>query len=261
MKKRNKRYIPDKRHNPVEHTIKLEKLRKEIDTHGKTIDSIAKSHDNHISYLGNFARHDIKNAMLSMDSIISTTEPHEFTIEKISTLTTYIEIVMDTIDNFAKLIPYNSQGNFTLRDLLIAVELLSRSDMKKNNIKIDLQFDRNNEVEICLPFQPILQMMNNLILNSINSLSKITDKHIKISADIVNNNLVIEVADNGEKIQKHYLEKIFEYGFSTTGGSGIGLYHAKYLCNVFNGNISVNIQEIQNFTKQFKLILPCKKQQ
>lgn len=255
---RNKKYQPNKKFNPVQQSKNIAKLRKDIDNHGKTIDAISKSHDNHISYLGNFARHDIKNAMLSMDSIVSTTEAHEFTSEKINSLTTYIEIVMETIDNFAKLIPYNSEGNFTLKSLLIAVELLTRSDMKKNEINLILDYERQDETEINHPFQPILQMINNLILNSTNSLDHKEDREIKLEAKIVEDSLELILRDNGESIPDKNQEKIFDYGFSTTGGSGIGLHHARYLCDMFKGEIKLVSDKKDKYTKSFIIKLPCK---
>jgi signal transduction histidine kinase len=35
------------------------------------------------------------------------------------------------------------------------------------------------------------------------------------------------------------LEKIFSFGFTTTAGSGIGLYHVKQIVDNMNGSVSV----------------------
>lgn len=51
-------------------------------------------------------------------------------------------------------------------------------------------------------------------------------------------NLLIEVADDGKKgIEKENLKKIFELGYTTTGGSGIGLYQAKDIVEKLSGEI------------------------
>jgi len=256
---RKKSYQPPRKYNKIEQAKRIDKLKMDIENHGKTIEAISKSHDNHISYLGNFARHDIKNAMLSMDSIVSTTEPQEFTSEKIASITTYVEIVMETIDNFAKLIPYKSEGYFTAKSLIVAVELLSRSDMKKNGIELILNFDRNNETKINHPFQAVLQMINNLILNSIISLDGVENKRIELESQVIDDNLIIFIKDNGNSIPEDHFDKIFDYGFSTTGGSGIGLHHARYLCDIFKGEIKLNQASNSNFNKSFEIKLPCKK--
>lgn len=265
MSRKNKKYIPDKRYNSiVQNKIlskEVEKLAIDIDNHKKLIDAISKSHSNHISYLSNFARHDIKNAMLSMDSIVVTTSPGEFTEEKIKSLHTFIELVMDTLDNFAKLVPYDNSGSFAKNALLIAVEMLTRSDMKKKkNVKLVLEFDRSDDSTIELPFQPLLQMINNLILNATKSMEVSENKIIKISSFTEDSNLNISISDTGSKILEPESSKVFNYGFSTTGGSGIGLYHAKYICDLFEGNIALVNAEDELFTKTFKLRIPCERQ-
>ncbi|MGF1636482.1 MAG: hypothetical protein ACFCUU_05370 [Cyclobacteriaceae bacterium] len=79
MKK--KKFIPQKRLNPEILKKKLDKLESEIALHRKNIDAISKSHDNHITMLSNFAKHDIKNSVQSMDSIISSNSADELTEE------------------------------------------------------------------------------------------------------------------------------------------------------------------------------------
>ncbi|GHT44318.1 hypothetical protein AGMMS49965_19730 [Bacteroidia bacterium] len=117
------RYNPNKQFNPVVQAQKLEKLKVDIK-------ALSKSNDNHIAYLADFTRHDIKNAILSMDSILTVTTPEEFTQEKIASLSTYLEVISNTIENFAKLVPYSSDGKFKLETLFVAIEVLTRSDMQ-----------------------------------------------------------------------------------------------------------------------------------
>ncbi len=40
----------------------------------------------------------------------------------------------------------------------------------------------------------------------------------------------IVISDNGRRIESKLKDEIFKYGYSTTKGRGIGLYHAKYVC-------------------------------
>ncbi|WP_158648487.1 hypothetical protein, partial [Candidatus Symbiothrix dinenymphae] len=126
---------------------KIEKLSEKIDRNKQNIEALSKSNDNHISYLANFTRHDIKNAILSMDSILTVTAPEEFTQEKIASLSTYLEVISNTIENFAKLVPYSSDGKFKLESLFIAVEVLTRADMQNHKVNFQLRFDRNSSCE------------------------------------------------------------------------------------------------------------------
>lgn len=88
-------------------------------------------------------------------------------------------------------------------------------------------------------FRPldIVVIIDNLIDNSI----KAKSTEIKITLLKPNENeLQVRIRDNGRGIPKKYRDNIFEFGFSTTDGSGIGLYHIKNILNIYKGNISFN---------------------
>jgi signal transduction histidine kinase len=262
-KKRDKKFIPSTKSNPVVHSKKLEKLqaeiqrlRQDIDSHRKTIDAIGRSHDNYISYLGNFARHDIKNAIQSMDSILSTTEPFEFDESKIISLVSYLEVIRHTMDNFSKLIPYSKNKKFTIDTLAGGCELLCRTDMILNEIDIKFEFPKNSIQQIELPFHSILQMMNNLLINSVKSLENSENKKIHVTAEANEEKVRLEFKDTGKEIPLENKDKIFEYGFSTSGGSGIGLFHARYLCTLLEGEISISLTPEERYKKTFSITLP-----
>ena len=151
--KRKKKYNPTSIYNPAQQVRKLNQLEEKLEIHRRDIQAISKSHDNHISYLGNFARHDIKNAIQSMDSVLSTTKANEFDDSTINSLSTYLDVIRNTIDNFAKLVPYSTSGKFTLDTLMIAVELLARADMQKNEIEMKFEYPKDSELLIELPFR------------------------------------------------------------------------------------------------------------
>ena len=252
---KKKKYIPKARHNPEVHARKLEKNRSGINRINKTVEALTASHDIHISYLGNFARHDIKNSIQSMDSILSTTSAEEITEENILSLKANLKIIRETMDNFSKLIPYSKDERFTLKNLIIAVELLTRNDLYKNKIKLTKELPKEIDIFLNLPFQSILQMFNNLVINAIKALENSETPNIKIFAYVNEDYLIIELSDNGMKINEKDVEKIFDFGYSTTDGSGIGLYHAKYLCELFNGKIEVRFEK-NDYCKTFLVHLP-----
>ena len=56
---------------------------------------------------------------------------------------------------------------------------------------------------------------------------------------------------------KVYPKKIFDYGVSSTGGSGIGLYHVQWLCTSYKGDIQVHpLASGGLYTKCFTITLP-----
>ena len=252
---RKRRFIPKPRHNPEVQARKIDQNRDLYLQIRKAVDAITISHDNHISYLGNFARHDIKNSIQSMDSVLSTTSALEMTDEQILSLRTNLKVIRETMDNFSKLVPYSKDEKFDLKNLIIAVELLTRNDLYTNKIKLIREFPEES-IYLNLPFQSVLQMFNNIFINAIKALEFVENPVIKVSASSNTEHLTIEISDNGKKIEEKEKDKIFEFGYSTTGGSGIGLYHAKYLCELFNGNIEIISTNNDNFSKSFLIHLP-----
>ena len=85
------------------------------------------------------------------------------------------------------------------------------------------------------------------------------NKRLVVKASMNDNKCEIRIADTGLEIPKENLGKIFTYGFSTTGGTGIGLFHAKYVCNSFDGKIDLNTKCEQPFSKEFIINFPIKK--
>jgi signal transduction histidine kinase len=73
----------------------------------------------------------------------------------------------------------------------------------------------------------------------INNAVKAKAKVVTFSAEIVNDNLEISVSDDGNGIKKSIRDKIFDMGFTTTKGSGLGLHHAKNILEKINGNIEL----------------------
>lgn len=252
---KKKKYIPSKKFNPIHQSKRLDELSTLISNLDKTIKALSKSHDNHISYLGNFARHDIKNSIQSMDSILSTNSSDEMTEEHLVSLKTNLKVIRETIENFSKLVPYSQDEKFTLNSLIAAVELLNRSIFHDKKIDFIKDYPKDIEIKFSLPFQSILQMLNNLIINSIKSLETVEFPKIKLTAKI-GDEFSIEISDNGKEIEENKQEKVFEFGYSTTGGSGIGLYHAKYLCDLFEGKIELKISKNDEFKKSFLITLP-----
>lgn len=255
------KYIPKKSKNPEIIHKKLKNLKEQVEMHGKNIDAITKSHDIHITMLSNFARHDIKNSVQSMDSILSSNDLEELTPKHIESLKLNLNIIRDTINNFSKLVPYSEKDFFNFNQLITAVELLNRESFYINKIKFIKEIP-DGSYNFNLPFQSVLQMINNIIINAIKAFDKsCTDKKIKISVEYSEDFFDIKIFDNASKISFSKIDSIFDYGKSSTGGSGIGLFHAKYLCSLYRGNISVvELSDQDEYSKYFLISLPIIKE-
>lgn len=255
--RRNKKYIPKKGNNPAILSKRVKELSEELSRHGKNIDAISKSHDIHITMLSNFARHDIKNSIQSIDSVISTNSAEEIKDEHLNSIKLNLKIMRETIDNFSKLVPHSDENKFSYHNLITAVELLNRNNFYENKITLIKENKLNQDIYFNLPFQSVIQMINNIIINATKALSKNeTERKIKFSVSLKEKFINLNIFDNGEKVEKKIEHKIFEYGVSNTGGSGIGLHHAKYLCDLYDGSINYQSLENEEFTKYFSISLP-----
>lgn len=82
--------------------------------------------------------------------------------------------------------------------------------------------------------------INIIIDNLISNSRKAKANDIYISLKVINDELRFVFADNGTGISKENASKVFDFGYTTTSGSGIGLHHVKKLLDEMGGNISLN---------------------
>lgn len=253
---KKKQYIPKSRHNPEQQAKKIEQTKLELENLKRTITLITDSNENHYQLLGNFARHDIKNIIINLNSVLELY--NKDLDEKIAkSIQVNVDSLSSIIKNFSKLIPHADNSKFKFADLFTALRILIASNLEKEQIKYKINYNVNDQTEINLPFQAMLQMLNNIVVNAAKATESIkSEKKLMIDANIENNVLILELYDNGVKITDDIADKIFNFNFSTTGGSGIGLNHAKYLCERFNGTIKLDRNDENKFYKCFVIQIP-----
>lgn len=221
------------------------------------INALTKAVSNHIALLSSFVRHDIKNSVQSIDSIISSKSLEELTQEDIDNLKLNLRMIRETIDNLSKLAPYGKEESFEFGEIVKAIELLNRESFYQIQFIKEIPTEK---IYFNLSFQSVLQMINNVVINAIKAF-EMTDnmvkRKIKFSAHCQEKIFILKIFDNAHHIIFDDPKTIFEYGVSSTGGSGIGLYHARYLCDLYKGDIQV--QELEpngEYTKYFVITLP-----
>lgn len=121
-----------------------------------------------------------------------------------------------------------------------------------NNIKVILP---KNDIELICDNMQFLSVMNNLILNGIQSI--VGTGTIEITIEENRNSSIIKVKDSGKGISKYVIDKIFEPLFTTKqSGIGLGLVSVKSIVNAHNGKISVTSPPTV-----FTIILPKRTEQ
>ncbi len=104
---------------------------------------------------------------------------------------------------------------------------------------LDIKIHNPSKIEFEIAFIPmeIMIVVDNLVKNS----SKASATGIDISFEATNKNqLEIKLIDNGNGILGKNTKKIFDFAFTTTDGSGLGLYHVKEIIEKMKGGIEIN---------------------
>lgn len=263
MASKKKKYIPQQRFNPALLYKKLENLKEEVLMLQKVLNAVNQSNSMHVEHLSNFVRHDMKNAIQGLDGIIYNAKNSGRTDEDlVMQLDTALKMLQGSLDGFTKLIPSSKQPYTTLQEVLNAVDMLSRGEAQQANVSIIFDYNREGKDQISsLPFQTLVQLLHNMVLNALNSCSAMTERHILISGNTENGLCNIRVYDNGPQIPESLRLKIYEYGYSTTGGTGIGLFHAKNVIDKAGGSINVLNSEKDLYSKYFDIIFATNRTQ
>lgn len=140
---------------------------------------------------------------------------------------------------------FASKANFQLYTSSIEIDVVEYINEYIKNILglvstqkpvVHLKLDGNNHFYRKLKPIELNIIIDNLISNS----RRAKAENIYISFLIDNNSIIISFADDGNGISKEISTKVFEFGFTTTSGSGIGLYHIRKMLNEMGGDIKYN---------------------
>lgn len=250
--KKNKIYTPNPRFNPVVMGKKLEKLEEDLEHHKNLLLAVNKANSLHVEHLSNFVRHDMKNAIMGMDGTLYNAKRANLIPDEIQNqLDTVLKLLKSSLDNFTKLIPSSRNRTTTLSEVFNAVEMLSRSEMLNKNIEAIFDYDRQSTDVINYSFQSLVQIIHNLVINSYNAVLNQPYKKILLKGTVCTDKCSVCVYDNGLAIAPDKRDVIFNYGYSTTGGSGVGLFHARSIVNEMKGTITVIDSDLPDYTKCF----------
>lgn len=268
MGKKSKKYNPGPKVNLVvlakkqvkqreEFTQKFEKLSRDVEHWQHLLRSANEENSRHIEHLSNFVRHDMKNAIQGLDGIIyNAAGGGTIDDETIGQLKTAVSLLRLSLDNFAKIIPSSREQTTTMPDILVAVETLSRYSIQQGRVRCAFVYDRESDVRIQYPFQTIVQIVNNFVINALNAFGEQSDRKLLVEGRTEGESCRIVIHDNAPAIPESDRQRIFEYGYSTTGGTGIGLFHAKSQMDEIGGSITLAAPVIEGYTKRFIIEFP-----
>lgn len=165
---------------------------------------------------------------------------------------------INSIANFVTKANFNLEASEIERDLVeFMVGYLNEIYIADDRIidsQLKIEVKTKGDIEYIKEIRPleITTLLDIFISNSEKRETKATN--ISFSFYKKKENLIIEVNDNGKKgIEQENLKKIFELGYTTTNGSGIGLYQAMDIVKRMNGDIIT--ESIKGVGTTFKIIL------
>lgn len=170
--------------------------------------------------------------------------------------------LMGKYDRLGKLLKdiINGHNNITSEVKIISNDsiismIVNSIDHRGINIIVDEQADLN---EIYMSEMELQRVVSNILRNSITAMNGRGVITIKTYYGF--NKFIIDIKNNGPKIEENIINKIFEAGFSTKENkdkdNGFGLAIVKELIENYNGNICVSSSEDAT---SFIIKLPSKK--
>lgn len=108
------------------------------------------------------------------------------------------------------------------------------------NRTIPIRYNQSAKATFPSTFAPISVsiIFDNLISNARKTQHKVSEIVVTV-IEASEEKLVVSFSDDGVGIPKRNLSQLFEVGFSTTDGSGLGLHHIKEIMSEMGGEIAV----------------------
>ena len=171
-------------------------------------------------------------------------------------------LVLNQVIDF--MLRYSKSGlNFedlNLNELVSGLFKSYETSLKAENIRSVVEIPDNLRINTNRQF--FMDILQNMISNSVKALKGVPDKTIKCSGYISENDLILSMSDNGIGIALEKREWVFGVFNTTTaesGGAGIGLYVVKTRVESLKGKVEVVDSEFGKVGTTIKITLPFKK--
>ena len=169
---------------------------------------------------------------------------------------------LDLITQFESGIKTVDKSNFNIYELIYNVYDLMEFESEKNNTKLLIKDEHNSPVIVNADKERILQVLTNLIVNSIKYGKE--NGYTEVAVEEFNKDrIIVRVADNGEGIEDEHLPRLFERFYRIDknrsrkkGGSGLGLSIVKHIIEAHQEQIFVESKVGQGTEFSFTLKKP-----
>jgi two-component system NtrC family sensor kinase len=224
-------------------------------------------HHQRVSLLGellNTLRHELNNPLFGMkltsDLLVHETDDDEqkSILKEISHNITRSQNIMENFSNLYT--NTNSYQLCSLKKLIDESLILAKSEIRQVKVSQYFKDDLYPEFKIFTNPTSMVQIFFNLIVNSSQAMRQAAIKSASIIFNFKheNENLIIEIMDNGPGIKPEIQKTLFEPFFTTKpNGTGLGLSITMTLVKHLHGEISYHSNETGGAL--FRIVFPLKK--
>ena len=169
---------------------------------------------------------------------------------------------LDLITQFESGIKTVDKTDFNIYELIENVYDLMEFESEKNNTKLLVNNENNTPVIVNADKERILQVLTNLVVNSIKYGKEGGYTKVKVE-EYDKDRIIVRVKDNGEGIEDEHLPRLFERFYRIDknrsrkkGGSGLGLSIVKHIIEAHQEQIFVESKIGQGTEFSFTLQKP-----
>lgn len=180
-------------------------------------------------------------------------------VSKIRSYTEYMSDIITTVKEQAVTLSEDQKVSFTVEELVKRVDILMKHELKNALITLNTQINVKANKTLHGNITSLVQVINNMISNSIQAYNGEPNKTIDLIINEDNNYITISIRDYGCGLPKEVQDKLFKEMITTKGknGTGLGLFMSYSTIRAhFNGDITFESKEGVGTT--FSIILPIK---
>ena len=178
-------------------------------------------------------------------------------ITKIHSYTSYMSDIITAVKGQAVKLSENESDEFTIDELVKRVNILMKHEIRNASLTLETNIEVPDTTTLHGDVNSLVQVVNNLITNAIQSYNGKRDQSITLTVKQNNNDLIISVVDHGCGIPANVQEKLFKTMVTTKGknGTGLGMFMSySTIRGHFNGNIAFSSEVGKGST--FNIIIP-----
>ena len=178
-------------------------------------------------------------------------------IEKIRSYTEYMSDVITAVKGQAVTLSEEQAVSFTLDELVKRVDILMKHELKNALVTLNVLMKTDEHTILKGNINSLVQVINNMISNSIQAYHGQAGKSIDLTLEEQNNQIIISIQDYADGLPEEVQSKLFKEMITTKGknGTGLGLFMSYSTIRAhFNG--SITFETTKGKGTVFHIILP-----